>query len=37
MWLYVICASVHTMYLSVWCLVMYCRLSGFEDRLGSNF
>ena len=23
MWLYVICASVHTMYLSVWCLVMY--------------
>ena len=21
MWLYVICASVHTMYLSVWCLV----------------
>jgi len=26
MWLYVVCASVHTMYLSVWCLVMYCRL-----------
>ena len=25
MWLYVICASVHTMYLSVWCLVMYSR------------
>jgi len=24
MWLYVVCASVHTMYLSVWCLVMYC-------------
>jgi len=23
MWLYVVCASVHTMYLSVWCLVMY--------------
>jgi len=23
MWLYVACASVHTMYLSVWCLVMY--------------
>ena len=23
MWLYVFCASVHTMYLSVWCLVMY--------------
>ena len=23
MWLYVICASVHTMCLSVWCLVMY--------------
>ena len=22
-WLYVVCASVHTMYLSVWCLVMY--------------
>jgi len=24
MWLYVVCVSVHTMYLSVWCLVMYC-------------
>jgi len=24
MWLYVVCASVHTMCLSVWCLVMYC-------------
>jgi len=23
MWLYVVCASVHTMYLSVWCLVMH--------------
>jgi len=23
MWLYVVCASVHTMYLSVWCLVNY--------------
>jgi len=23
MWLYVVCVSVHTMYLSVWCLVMY--------------
>ena len=23
MWLYVVCTSVHTMYLSVWCLVMY--------------
>jgi len=23
MWLYVVCASVHTMYLSVWCPVMY--------------
>ena len=23
MWLYVVCASVPTMYLSVWCLVMY--------------
>jgi len=23
MWLYVVCASVHTMYLSVWCLVMF--------------
>jgi len=23
MWLYVVCSSVHTMYLSVWCLVMY--------------
>ena len=25
MWLYVVCASMHAMYLSVWCLVMYCR------------
>ena len=24
MWLYVVCASVHTMYLFVWCLLMYC-------------
>jgi len=24
MWLYV-CASVHTMYLFAWCLVMYCQ------------
>ena len=24
MWPYVVCTSVHTMYLSVWCLVMYC-------------
>jgi len=24
MWLYAVCVSVHTMYLSVWCLVMYC-------------
>jgi len=23
MWLYVVCSSVHTMYLSAWCLVMY--------------
>jgi len=23
MWLYVICASVYMMYLSMWCLVMY--------------
>jgi len=23
MWLYIICASVHIMNLSVWCLVMY--------------
>jgi len=23
MWLYVVCGSVHTMYLSVWCLLMY--------------
>ena len=22
MWLYVVCSSVHTMYLSVWCLVL---------------
>ena len=28
MWLYVVCASVHTMYLSVWCLVMYCPLAS---------
>ena len=30
MWLYVVCASVHTMYLSMWCLVMYCRLYPVE-------
>jgi hypothetical protein len=23
MWLYVVCASIHTMYLSAWCLIMY--------------
>ena len=26
LWLYVVCASVRTIYLSVWCLVMYCTL-----------
>ena len=30
MWLYVVCASVHMTYLSVWCLVMYCRLYPVE-------
>jgi len=28
MWLYVVCVSVHTMYLSVWCLVMYSTRTG---------
>jgi len=27
MWLYVVCSSVHTMYLSMWCLVMYCNFN----------
>jgi len=28
LWLYVVCASVHKMYLSVWCLVMYFLTCG---------
>jgi len=32
MWLYVVCASVHTMYLSVWCLVMYCIIHQWDLR-----
>jgi hypothetical protein len=33
MWLYVVCASVHTMYLSVWCLVMYQTPHGQVHRM----
>ena len=31
MWLYVVCASVHTMYLSVWCLVMYRNIPEYDE------
>jgi len=31
-WPYVVCASVHTMYLSVWCLVMYYITRQHTDR-----
>jgi len=32
MWLYVVCASVHTLYLSVWCLIMYSIRVQSSDR-----
>jgi hypothetical protein len=31
LWLYVVRVSVRTMYLSLWCLVMYCRLYPDDD------
>ena len=34
MWPHVVCASMHTMYLSVWCLVMYIfKVCGFKCEL----
>jgi hypothetical protein len=36
MWLYVVCASLHTMYLSVWCLVMYGATGRNQAPHGKN-
>ena len=35
MWPYVVCASVHMMYLSVWCLVMYCLIDECQHMFFS--
>jgi len=37
MWLYVVCASVHTMYPSVWCLVMYSCAYNVPVRVVSGY